>query len=137
MRYFQQLDTITRDETTDSLIVSCKDDPECRVTLWLGRAGLYVDLSANDGPLELALRLRQHVLVTALSELHPTPRLSVMRMIGTGHANLELGLSTGGELLVRVMIIADATGHFAMNLTLSSGARAGLFAWLGVQNPAF
>ncbi|MCZ7536046.1 MAG: hypothetical protein M5T61_09055 [Acidimicrobiia bacterium] len=93
---------------------------------------MYLSVAAGYGPLEIALRPRYRDVVTSLAQLRPTSRLTVMRRVGTGQAHLELGLSTDGELLLRTAIIADATGHVAINLVLTPQARAQLFEWLEV-----
>jgi hypothetical protein len=136
MRYYQKLDRVSRDETDDTLLIECSEGDPCLPKLWFGREGLYVSVSASYGPLEIALRPRQRDLVTGLGQLRPTEQLAVMRMVGTGQAHIELGLATNGELLLRATIVADATGHIAMNLILSAAARAQLFAWLGIENDA-
>jgi hypothetical protein len=96
---------------------------------------MYISVSASYGPMEISLRPRQNDLTSSLGQLRPTERLSVMRMVGTGQAHIELGLATNGELLLRTTIVADATGHIAMNMILTSDARARLFEWLGVAQP--
>ena len=133
MRFYQRLDRVSRDETDDTLLIECSDGVP---KLWFGREGMYVSISASYGPLEISLRPRQRDLVSGLAQLRPTARLSVMRMVGTGQAHIELGLATNGELLLRTTIVADATGHVAMNMILSSEVRAQLFAWLGTENEA-
>ncbi len=134
MRHYQKLDQVSHDETDDTLLIECAGGDHCLPKLWFGREGMYVSVSASYGPLEIALRPRQQDLVTGLTQLRPTERLSVMRIVGTGQAHIELGLSTSGELLFRAAIVADATGHFAINLILTSDARARLFAWLGIDH---
>jgi hypothetical protein len=136
MRYYQKLDRVSRDETDDTLLIECSEGDHCLPKLWFGREGMYVSISASYGPLEISLRPRQRDLVSGLAQLRPTERLSVMRMVGTGQAHIELGLATDGELLLRTTIVADATGHIAMNMILSAEARAQLFAWLGIENKA-
>jgi hypothetical protein len=134
MRFYQKLDRVFRNETDDTLLIECSEGEYCLPKLWFGREGLYVSVSASYGPLEIALRPRQRALVSALGQLRPTEHLSVMRTVGTGQAHIELGLATSGELLLRTTIVADATGHVAMNMILSSEVRAQLFAWLGIEN---
>lgn len=134
MCHFQTLDSVSYDETNDTLLVSCGDQDPCEPVLWFGREGPYLSVSASHGPLEIALRLRQRDVETSLAQLRPTERLTVMRMVGTGQAHLELGLSTAGELLVRTAIIADATGHIAINMVLTPSARARLYEWLEVEH---
>jgi len=136
MRFFQKLDVISHDESNDTLLLTCSDSPDRQPALWFGREGMYVSVSANYGPLEIALRPRQRDLVTSLVQLRPTERLSVMRMVGTGQAHIELGLSVDGDLLFRTTIVADATGHFAMNMIMTPAVRERFFEWLEVENPA-
>jgi hypothetical protein len=136
MRHYQKLDSVTYDEDSDTLSIGCSDPEACDVNLWFGREGMYLSVSANVGPLEVALRPRLRDLKSSLGQLKPTERLAVMRMVGTGQAHLELGLNTAGELLIRTTIVADATGHFAVNMLLASEVRQRLFEWLDVENAA-
>lgn len=135
MRHFQTLDTITHDAANDTLMFAAGGDDPCGPTLWFGREGMYLSISAGYGPIEIALRPRLRNVVTSFAQLRPTARLTVMRMVGTGQAHLELGLSSEGELLVRTAIVADATGHLAMNMVLTPEARERLYAWLEVPPP--
>ena len=135
MRSYQKLDHVSHDPQNDTLLLTCTEGAGCP-QVWIGREGLYVSISAEYGPLEMALRLRAADLVAGLSQLRAMEHLAVMRMVGTGQANIELGLSTAGELLFRMTIIADATGHWAINLVLASDVRVRLFEWLGVQHSA-
>lgn len=132
MRSYRQLDQVRHDESNDTLLFLCAQEGDSSPALWIGREGMYVSISATYGPLEIALRPRLRDLKTSLAQLRPTERLSVMRMVGTGQANIELGLSQEGELLFRPTLVADATGHLAVNLVLTSQARQELFAWLGI-----
>jgi hypothetical protein len=132
MRHFQKLDSVTHDTTNDSLLIGCEGG-DCLPTLWFGREGMYVSISASYGPLEIALRPRAQDLRNSLAQLKPTDRLAVMRLVGTGQAHLELGLSKDGELLVRAVIVADATGHFAMNLILTPEVSQHVFKWMGAE----
>ncbi|MGQ9851330.1 MAG: hypothetical protein ACUVSU_14890 [Aggregatilineaceae bacterium] len=132
MRSYRRLDQVRHDESNDTLLFLCAQEGDSSPALWIGREGMYVSISATYGPLEIALRPRLRDLKTGLAQLRPTERLSVMRMVGTGQANIELGLSQEGELLFRPTLVADATGHLAVNLVLTSQARQELFAWLGI-----
>ena len=134
MRHYTKLDNFTYDESNDTLLVSSQKG-EMLPTLWFGREGMYLSVSASYGPLEISLRPRHRDLTASLARLNPTERLTVMRLVGTGQAHLELGLSTEGELLVRTVIVADATGHVAMNLILEAPVVKALFDWLKVENP--
>ncbi len=136
MRHYQRLDGVHYDETRDTLTFTCEAVQGCTSDLWFGREGMYLSISAQHGPLEIALRPRLRDVTSSLAELKPTEHLGVMRMIGTGQAHVELGLSTAGELLIRTSIVADATGHFAMNTILTPEARKRLFEWLEVSNTA-
>lgn len=126
------LNMVHHDADHNTLLITAGDDDPAGPTLWFAREGMYLSVAAGFGPLEIALRPRYRNVVTSLEQLRPTARLTVMRMVGTGQAHLELGLSTEGELLVRATIVADATGHIALNMVLSPDARAQLYAWLEV-----
>jgi len=132
MRHFQTLGTVSHDAANDTLLISDGSGDPCAPTLWFGREGMYLSVAAGYGPLEIALRPRYRDVATSLAQLRPTARLTAMRRVGTGQAHLELGLSTEGELLLRTAIVADATGHIAINLVLTPQARARLFEWLEV-----
>lgn len=132
MRSYRRLDQVRHDESNDTLLFTCAQEGDSSPALWIGREGMYVSISATYGPLEIALRPRLRDLKTGLAQLRPTERLSVMRMVGTGQANIELGLSQEGELLFRPTLVSDATGHLAVNLVLTPDARQALFTWLGI-----
>ncbi len=134
MRHYQRLDIVQYDKGRDTLTFSCEGVDGCASDLTFGREGMYLSISAQHGPLEIALRPRLRDVASSLADLKPTEHLGVMRMIGTGQAHVELGLSTKGELLIRTSIVADATGHFAMNTILTPDARTQLFEWLEVTN---
>ena len=136
MRHYRRLDIVDYDSQNDTLMFTCDRADDCSSELWFGREGMYLSISAQHGPLEIALRPRLHDFVASLSELRPSDRLGVLRLVGTGQAHVELGLSNAGELLIRTSIVADATGHFAMNMILAPAARARFFEWLGVKNSA-
>ena len=130
MRHYQKLNRVTHDTENDTLLFTCDD---CTTNLWFGREGMYVSVSAQYGPLELALRPRLADFVSCLNQLPATETLAAMRMVGTGQAHLELGLSNKGELLIRSAIVADATGHFAVNAIMDAEPAAELMKWLGVE----
>jgi hypothetical protein len=133
MRHYQKLDHVTLDESNNTLLITNAEANSEGPNIWFGHEGMYISISANYGPLEIALRPRLRDLITSLTQLKPTDRLSVMRLVGTGQAHLGLGLSTRGELLLRATIVADATGQFAMNIVLTSAVREKLLQWLGVE----
>jgi hypothetical protein len=125
MRVYHKLDRVVPGETSDTLLIQCSEGPDCQPELWLGREGLYVSISATYGPLEVALRPHLRDLTSSLAQLRPVERLSATRMFGTGQA----------QMLFRPVIVADATGHLAVNMILTQDARARLFEWLGVAGP--
>lgn len=133
MRHYTKLDQVSYDESNDTLLVGSQNGEETP-TLWFGREGMYLSVSASAGPLEISLRPRFRDLSASLTRLTPTERLTVMRLVGTGQAHLELGLSTEQELLLRTVIVADATGHVAMNFILMPNVVQALFEWLKVEN---
>ena len=135
MRVYHKLDRAVPGQTGDSLLIQCSEGPDCQPELQLGREGLYVSISACYGPLQVALRPHLRDLTSSLAQLRPVEPLSATRVFGTGQAQIELGQSTNGELLFRMVIVADATGHLAVNMVLTSDARASLFEWLGVTGP--
>jgi hypothetical protein len=135
MRHYHKLDQVTHNKQDDSLIIGCQQETEGHPSLWFAREGMYVSISASYGPLEIALRPRLQDLTTSLAQLKPTDQLSVTRLVGTGQAHLELGLSLEGELLARATIVADATGYIAMNALLAAPVTQELFKWLDVQVP--
>jgi len=132
MRFYRRLDQVQHNESDDTLLFTCSQEAGNSPALWVGREGMYISISAAYGPLEIALRPRLRDLKTGLAQLRPTERLTVMRMVGTGQANIELGLSQEGELLFRPTLVTDATGHLAINLVLTPQACQELFAWLGI-----
>ncbi|MBN1200308.1 MAG: hypothetical protein JXJ20_00500 [Anaerolineae bacterium] len=133
MRHYYTLDITAHDESDGTLLIKSSQPSEPAPALWFGREGMYISVSATYGPLEIALRPRLNDLLNTLKYLRPTERLSVTRRIGTGQAQVELGLAENGELLLRATIVADATGYIAMNFILTSDVRQTLYEWLGVE----
>jgi hypothetical protein len=43
-----------------------------------------------------------------------------------------MGISPDGALMLRPTIVADATGHFSLNLVLTPDARQRLYTWLKI-----
>jgi hypothetical protein len=121
MRYYQRLETVKHDLTSNSMMLNGTGAP----SLWLGRDGGYVSMAANSGSTEITLRPRLQDLVTSLSELQPAE----MQTVGTNYAHLEVGLSNDGELLLS----AANGGPDAINMVLAASACEQLFQWLGVQ----
>lgn len=131
MRNFQPLDRAQVDTDTDTIQFDHSDSDNAPV-LAMRREGTYVTISASFGPLEIALRPRYEDLVRTLSRLQAVEGLHTTRQVGTGQAYLAMGLTSGGALLLRPTIVADATGHMSMNLEVSAEARNTLYSWLKV-----
>jgi len=117
MRNFQTLDQATISAETGLIELNTS---ETASSMWMRQEGSYIAISASAGPLEIALRL------------HPVDGLQITRQVGSGQAYLGVGLLSSGELLLRPTIIADATGHLSLNLTLTSAVRQTLFDWLAI-----
>jgi len=131
MRNFQPLDHAQVNKETDTIqLVHTESDNE--PTLAMRREGIYVTISASFGPLEIALRPRYEDLIRTLGRLQAVDGLHTTRQVGTAQAYLAMGLSAGGELLLRPTIVADATGHMSLNLEVSAEARKVLYEWLNV-----
>lgn len=136
MRNFQTLDSATVDAQNGSLelFLSTADDDQPRLAM--RREGAYVTISASYGPLEIAMRPRYEDLTRSLGRLSVVEGLHTTRQVGTGQAYLAIGLLGDNSLLIRLTIVADATGHLSLNMMLTSDARARLFNWLGVEETA-
>jgi hypothetical protein len=134
MRNFQTLDGSRVDATLDSLELFYTEAADEQPRLALRREGAYVTISASYGPLEIALRPRYEDLVRSLSRLAPIEGLLTTRQVGTGQAYLAMGLTGANNLMLRPTIVADATGHFSLNIEVSAAAREVLFKWLQVPN---
>ncbi|MCS6870428.1 MAG: hypothetical protein RML95_10110 [Anaerolineae bacterium] len=132
MRNFQTLDEAKVDSASESMEMFLKatDDDEPRLAI--RREGGYVTLSASYGPLEIAMRPRYEELVRAMARLTVVDGLLTTRQVGTSHAYLALGLHNDGSLLMRLTIVADATGHLSINLRLVESVRKQLYDWLNV-----
>jgi hypothetical protein len=131
MRNFLPLDHVEIDQDVDSIILDNLNS-ENEPVLALRREGIYVTISASYGPLEIALRPRYDELVRTLGRLQAVSGLSTTRQVGTAQAFLAMGLTTDGGLLLRPTIVADATGHLSINLSINEDARKRLFDWLKV-----
>jgi hypothetical protein len=135
MRNFQPLDRVEIDTEIDAITLennTSENDP----VLALRREGIYVTISASYGPLEIALRPRYEDLARTLSRLQSVDGLSTTRQVGTAQAYLAMGISPEGALMLRPTIVADATGHFSLNLVLTPDARQKLYSWLKIANPS-
>src|SRR5215213_5184999 len=127
MRNFQILDGAKANSETDTIELFFTNAEEEQPRLALRREGAYVTISASYGPLEIALRPRYEDLVRTLSRLTAVDGLHTTRQVGTGQAYLGMGLTAENNLLLRPTIVADATGHFSLNIELSSEVRQTVF----------
>ncbi len=133
MRNFQPLDHVEIDNDIDAITLE-NNTSESDPVLALRREGIYVTISASYGPLEIALRPRYEDLARTLSRLQSVDGLSTTRQVGTAQAYLAMGISPEGALMLRPTIVADATGHFSLNLVLTPEARQKLYTWLKIGN---
>jgi hypothetical protein len=136
MRNFQKLDGYKVNPDSDSLELFLTNADDEQPRLALRREGGYVTISASYGPLEIALRPRYEDMIRTLSRLTVVEGLQTTRQVGTGQAYLAVGLASDGDLLLRPTIVADATGHFSLNLEIANPARQALYDWLEVPAPA-
>lgn len=132
MRNFQLLDATRIDAGSESLEVYLNAADDDRPILAIRREGAYVTLSASYGPLEIALRPRYEDFIRALTRLSVVEGLHTTRQVGTGQAFLAMGLAADESMLMRLTMVADATGHLSLNLRLTKEARQTLFDWLNV-----
>ena len=132
MRNFQTLDAARENLDSKSLEFYLKASEDEHARLALRREGAYVTISASYGPLEVAMRPRYEDLVRSLSRLSVVEGLHTTRQVGTNQAYLAVGLTADNHLLVRLTIVADATGRMSLNLNLTNEARAKLYEWLDV-----
>ncbi|MEP7288531.1 MAG: hypothetical protein ABI947_22495 [Chloroflexota bacterium] len=132
MRNFQILDGSRIDTEADSLELFYSNADSEQPRLALRREGIYVTISASYGPLEIALRPRYEDLVRTMSRLTSVEGLHTTRQVGTGQAYLAMGLTRENNLLLRPTIVADATGHFSLNIQIAESVRQVLYDWLKV-----
>ncbi len=132
MRNFQTLDQAKVDSASESMEMFLSDADDDQPQLALRREGAYVTISASYGPLEIAMRPRYEELMRAIVRLNVVDGLLTTRQVGTSHAYLALGLQSDGSLLLRLTIVADATGHLSINLRLVEAVRQQLYDWLNV-----
>jgi hypothetical protein len=136
MRNFQILDTSRIDTESESLELSYSKAEHSQPLLALRREGIYVTISASYGPLEIALRPRFEDLVRTLSRLTAVDGLHTTRQVGTSQAYIGMGLTAENHLLLRPTIVADATGHFSLNVELLDDVRQTVYEWLKVPTVA-
>ena len=132
MRNFQILDGSRLDKESDSLELFYTGADSDKPHLALRREGSYVTISASFGPFEIALRPRYEDLIRTLGRLTAVEGLHTTRQVGTTEAYLAMGLTSDENLLLRLTIVADATGHMSINIEVSNDAREAMYQWLGV-----
>lgn len=133
MRNFQTLDAVIVNPDSDSLEFFLTESDDDQPRLAMRREGAYVTISASYGPLEIAMRPRHEDLIRTLGRLTVVEGLHTTRQVGTGQAYLALGLTRDDSLLMRLTIVADATGHLSLNLNLTKDVRMRLYDWLNVS----
>jgi hypothetical protein len=129
------LDSARVNHDADSLEFFLNIEHDDQPRLAMRREGAYVTLSASYGPLEIAMRPRYEDLVRTLSRLTVVEGLNTTRQVGTGQAYLALGLTRDEDLILRLTIVADATGHLSLNMRLTPSVRERMYDWLGVVVP--
>lgn len=138
MKQYSTLDTMNLDsesgvlQFTSSQTAGAAPQPQ----LTMRREGAYMAIAASYGPLEIALRPSHEELARLLGRLQPVQGLQTTRIVGTSQAYLAIGLRADGTLVLRPTIVADATGHFSLHLTLTPDVREHFFAWLPVEREA-
>jgi hypothetical protein len=132
MRQFHTLDQFVMDSNGLVSITASKDTPLPAI-ISFQQEGAYLAIAASSGLIEIALRLRLDEFTRLLGRLQPVEGLQTTRQVGTVHAYLAMGLQSGGELILRPTIAADATGHFCFNLMLPQDVTDSLYAWLEVS----
>jgi hypothetical protein len=132
MRTYQTLDRAEIDADRGILLLTSSTTDPFSTTVAMRREGDYLAMSFSRGALELALRLKTAEVTRTLSHLQPADGQQTPRQIGTGQAFLQVGLQTNGVLLLRPVLVADAGGLLAMNLSVEHTARRALLGWLEV-----
>lgn len=127
---FALLDDVRVDE--ESGIITLKGDGSAAFMpeISMRREGAYIVIAAGTGVIEVALRLHYDELRRSLSMLQPNDGLTTTRQIGTGQAYLGIGLKMDGTLVLRPVIVGDATGHLRLNFKLASATREALLKWI-------
>lgn len=133
MRNFQKLDNVAVDVESGILTISSASDDISSPRVAMRREGSYVAISASYGPLEIALRPRFVEFGRTLARLQPVRGLQTTRQVGTGQAHLALGLQEDGGLVMRMTIVADATGHLSFNLIVPADVRQAMYEWLPIR----
>lgn len=133
MRNYQLLNAVKRNDAVNSLEFYLNEVDDDQPKMSLRREGAYVTISASYGALEIALRPRYEDLARTLGKLQVVEGLATSRQVGTAQAFVALGRASDGSLLMRLTIVADATGHLSLNLNLTDTVRDQLYSWLEVD----
>lgn len=132
MRTYQTLDRAEIDADRDILMLTSSARNELSTSVAMRREGDFLAISCSRGALELALRLKKADVTRTFSHLQPAEGQQTPRQIGTGQAFLQVGLQTNGALLLRPVLVADAGGLLALNLSVEHAARRALLSWLNL-----
>ncbi len=131
MRQFHVLDQIQIVQETG--IVSFSSGTTRDIQLWLRREGTYIVVSAVYGPMEMALRLNLQEVVRGIRLTQALDGLQTTRQVGSAQSYIGFGLQMDGALLLRLTIVEDAHGLFAMNFQLSASVAQQFTDWLNQQ----
>ncbi|MFN8530099.1 MAG: hypothetical protein U0670_15980 [Anaerolineae bacterium] len=133
MRNFITLDQVEIGDPAGIFSLKTSGEGEDSPHLALKVEGDYIAISANYGPLEIALRPRLDELKFALAHMQPLEGLqTTSRQIGSTQSYLALGLRMDQSLILRPTILTDATGHITFNLRVPKEARVKLYEWLNI-----
>lgn len=132
MRNFQTLDETVLDTDSGILTFTTRDQSAANARLNMRREGENIAISSGYGPVEIAMRLRFSELARTISHLQPVDGLGATRQVGNGAVSIALGLQMDGTLLLRSMLISDASGHMTFNFALTPTCTAKLKQWMGV-----
>jgi hypothetical protein len=129
-RAFALLDTTIIDAENHLLTLRGSETGTLTPEISIRREGVWLLIAAGVGFVEVALRLSFEEMHHVLSSLQPNDGLTTTRQVGTGEAYLGVGLKQDGTLILRPIVVGDATGHVRMNFRLTSDARAALLRWI-------
>ncbi len=129
-RAFALLDTTLVDDENHLLTLRGAETGALIPEITIRREGIWLLIAAGVGFFEVALRLSFAEMRHVLASLQPNDGLTTTRQVGTGEAYLGVGLKQDGTLILRPVVVGDATGHVRMNFRLTSNARAALTKWI-------
>lgn len=132
-RTFAVLDDASVDDSTGILTLCGNVKDSFAPEISMRREGIYVVIAAGTGVIEVALRLRYEELLSAFAHLQPNDGLTTTRQVGTGESYLGIGLKSDQSLVLRPVIVGDATGHLRLNFSLTPLVRETLAQWIQAQ----